>query len=141
AYRIAMPPLTAPGYYGLVLAMMDADEREIAVLLINRLFRLPLIFHEPVGIMTDVHTTGALLFGIRTAAIEAAINAAQAAHGLALKSGIPVIACGQSMAGGQAQFQIAALRASCAGNRGRGGFLTFNAAHAAISIERLGLKP
>ena len=141
AYRIAMPPLTGPGYYGLVLTMMDNGGREVAVLLINRLFRLPLILREPVGVMTDVYTTWALLFGVRTGAIEAAMKAVSAAHERAQSSRVPLITCGQSMAGGLAQFQIAALRASCAGNEGPAGFLTFNAAHAAISIERLGLKP
>src|SRR5262249_28026360 len=141
AYRIAMPPLTGPGYYGLVLAMIDADGREAAVLLINRLFRLPFIFHEPAGAATDVITTGALLLGVHTGAIIAAMKAAMAGHERARRSGIPLIACGQSMAGGLAQFQIAALRSSCAGNDGLSGFLTFNAAHAAISIARFGLKP
>jgi hypothetical protein len=141
AYRIAMPPLTGSGYYGLVLDMMDDGGREAAVLLINRLFRVPLIFHEPAGLITDVSTVGALLFGFRTAAIAAAMKAVSQAHERAQSSGIPLITCGQSMAGGLAQFQIAALRASRAGNEGLAGFLTFNAAHAAISIERLGLKP
>jgi hypothetical protein len=141
AYRVAMPPLTGPGYYGLVLIMMDAGDREVAVLLINRLFRLPLIFNEPAGVMTDVYTTGALLFGVRTAAIDAAAMAVLAAHERAQRSSVPLMTCGQSMAGGLAQFQIAALRASCAGNEGLDGFITFNAAHAAISIERFGLKP
>lgn len=141
AYRVAMPPLTGPGYYGLVLAMMDAEEREVAVLLINRLFRLPLIFHEPVGVITDVITTGGLLFGVRTGAIAAAMKAALAANERAQASGIPLITCGQSMAGGLAQFQIAALRSARAGDERLSGFLTFNAAHAAISIERFGLKP
>jgi hypothetical protein len=141
AYRIAMPPMTGPGYYGLVLTMLDAAEREVAVLLINRLFRLPLILREPVGVVTDAYTTGALLFGIRTGALEAAINAVRAAYEHAQGAGIPLITFGQSMAGGLAQFQIAALRSSRAGNEGLAGFLTFNAAHAAISIERLGLEP
>jgi hypothetical protein len=141
AYRATMPPLTGPGYYGLVLTMMDAEERELAVLLINRLFRLPLILREPVGVMTDVYTTGALLFGVRTGAIEAAMKAVYSAHERAQASGIPLITCGQSMAGGLAQFQIAALRSSGAASEGHAGFLTFNAAHAAISIERLGRKP
>jgi hypothetical protein len=141
AYRIAMPPLTGPGYYGLVLTMMDAEEREVAVLLINRLFRLPLIFHEPIGVITDVITIGALLLGVRTGAIITAMKAVSSAHERAQGSGIPLITCGQSLAGGLAQFQIAAFRSSCAGNEGLAGFLTFNAAHAAISIERLGLKP
>jgi hypothetical protein len=142
AYRVTMPPLTGPGYYGLVLTMMDANEQEVAVLLINRLFRLPLILREPAGVMIDVYTTGALLFGLQTGAIEAAINAARIAHERAQEAGIPLVTCGQSMAGGLAQFQIAALRSSCGGERqGPAGFLTFNAAHASISIERLGLKP
>jgi hypothetical protein len=141
AYRVAMPPLVGPGYYGLALAMMDDGKREVALLLINRLFRLPLILREPVGVITDVITTGAMLFGVKTGAIVAAMNAVRAAHERTQVSEMPLITCGQSMAGGLAQFQIAALRSSCAGNDGPVGFLTFNAAHAAISIERLGLKP
>jgi hypothetical protein len=141
AYRVAMPPLTGPGYYGLALAMMDDREHEVALLLINRLFRLPLVLRQPAGVFTDVITTGALLFGVRTGAIVAAMKAVLAAHARTQASGIPLITCGQSMAGGLAQFQIAALRSSCAGRDVPAGFLTFNAAHAAISIERLGLKP
>jgi hypothetical protein len=141
AYRIVMPPLIGPGYYGLALAMMDIVDREVALPLINRLFRLPLIFREPAGLLTDVMTTGALLFGVQTGAIAAAIKAVLAAHERAQASGIPLITCGQSLPGGLAQFQIAALLASITGNKGPAGFLTFNAAHAAISIERLGLKP
>jgi hypothetical protein len=140
-YRIAMPPLTGPGYYGLVLAMMDDGGQEVALLLVNRLFRLPIVLHEPAGVLTDIYTTGALLLGVRSGAIRAAMKAVQAAYERAQGSGIPLIACGQSMAGGLAQFQIAALLSSCAGNESLAGFLTFNAAHAAISIERLGLKP
>jgi hypothetical protein len=141
AYRIAMPPLTGPGYYGLALAMMDTSDRELALLLINRLFRLPLIFHEPAGVMTDALTTGALLLGVRTGAIAAATKAALAAYERAQASRVPLIICGQSMAGGLAQFQIAALRSSHTGSDQLAGFLTFNAAHASISIERFGLKP
>jgi hypothetical protein len=140
AYRITTPPLTSPGYCGLVLTMME-EEQEVAVLLINRLFRLPTILREPVGVMTDVITTGALLFGIGTEAIGAAIKAVSAAYERARGSGIPLITCGQSMAGGLAQFQIAALQSSFANEQGLAGFLTFNAAHAAISIERLSLEP
>jgi hypothetical protein len=141
AYRIALPPLKGPGYHGIVLAVLDQEHQEVALLLINRLFRLPLIMREPFGVATDILTVGALLFGIRTPALKAAAEAASTAYERANALGIPLITCGQSLAGGVAQFQIAALLSARRSKQVLAGFLTYNAAHSAISIERFGLKP
>lgn len=137
-YRLAMPPLIGPGYFGLTLALTGKDGQAVALLLINRLFRLPIILHEPLGVLTDIVTVGALLIGTPSPAVRAATMAAKAAYRLAREFGVPLIATGQSLAGGLAQYQVATLVDA---GLPMAGFITFNAAHVAASIERLGLEP
>ncbi len=139
-YRVMAPPFQRPGYYGLAVEMRDDAEETVAIVLVNRLFRLPLIFREPLGVLTDIATTGALLAGMRTAAVHAAADAAAAVYKEAAAKGVPLIFCGQSLAGGLAQYQAATLERPRRDNAPHG-FITFNAAHAAVSIEGLGRKP
>lgn len=54
---------------------------------------------------------------------------------------VPLITSGQSVAGGLSQYQVAAIINSFPWERPQVGFITFNAAQAAPSIERFGLKP
>jgi hypothetical protein len=141
SYRIAMPPLTGPGYYGLALTLMGEDGKPVALFLVNRLFRLPVILRAPMGVVTDIATVGALLIGIQTPAVKAAAKAAMSAHRLARELSVPLITAGQSLSGGLAQYQIAALVHAARAEKPVAGFVTFSAAYVAGSIERLGLKP
>jgi hypothetical protein len=140
-YRVAMPPLTGLGYYGLVLAQIDEGGNTVALHLINRLFRLPQILREPLGVMTDIVTVGGLLVGLQTPAVKAAAKAVQTAYQLAKEIGVPLITAGQSLAGGLAQYQVAALIYTERPDRPVAGFVTFNAAYIVASIEALGMKP
>jgi len=130
--------LVGDGYWGLPVEMIDPTGRVLAVLLLNRLFRLPVIFHDPVGVATDILTVGALLSGSENGSLRAAEVAAAEAYRLASVKGVPLIVCGQSMSGAIAQYQVAKL------SRTSGppvGFLTFNAANANVSVRRLGIDP
>jgi hypothetical protein len=68
-YRIVAAPIDAHGYYGVILGLLDASDATVAVLLINRLFRMPVILQEPVGLATDLVTIAGLLFGFRNSAL------------------------------------------------------------------------
>ncbi len=139
-YTVAMPPLIGPGYYGLALTLGDDHGEPAALLLVNRLFRLPSVLRDPSGVLVDIFTVGALLVGVRTSSVVAATKAARAAFERARELGVPLITAGQSLAGGIAQYQIATLVHSEA-EQPIAGFLTFNAAHVAASIERLDFEP
>ncbi len=141
AHRVYAPPFWKSGYYGLALEMLDDGDKTIAIILVNRLFRLPLLFRDPLGVLTDVLTTGALLLGIRTTAVQAAARTAATLYEAARAKGVPLIFCGQSLAGGLAQYQAAATGCSRTGDGPPVGFITFNAAHVAASIEGLGGHP
>jgi hypothetical protein len=140
-YRILAKPSDGKGYYGVAFEMLDNDDRAAAVILVNRLFRLSLVLREPIGLATDVLTNGGLLFGFATAALDAAVTAAEAALAAARSRGVPLITAGQSQAGGVAQLQIAALAHDRGTPLPNAGFLTISSAFAAASIERLGLQP
>jgi hypothetical protein len=140
-YRILAAPFTeGRSYYGIAFGALDASGRATAVILTDRLFRLPVVLREPVGLATDVVTNGGLIFGLETAGTAAAKQAAEQAFVLAVSRGVPLVTVGQSQAGGTAQLQVAALEATH-GEAIAAGFITFNAAYAVASIERLGLVP
>jgi hypothetical protein len=140
-YRIVAAPIDAHGYYGVILGLLDASDATVAVLLINRLFRMPVILQEPVGLATDLVTIAGLLFGFRNSALDTALDAARAAFAEALSLDVPLIVAGQSQAGATAQLQIAALAVAPGWRAGQGGFITFNAAPVRTSIVKLGLDP
>jgi hypothetical protein len=139
-YRLVRPALKAHDYYGMLFGLLDGVERVTAVILVNRLFRLPVILEEPLGVGSDVWANAGLLLGFRTAALDAALAFADMAEEQASRLGVPLIATGQSQAGGTAQLQIAHLAAAGAGE-GRIGFVTCNATCSASSIRRFGLDP
>jgi hypothetical protein len=90
-YRVLAPAFPSFGYYGLGLEMLDGNGKPIAIILVNRLFRLPLIFREPFGVLIDAATTGALLSGIRIAPVRAAANTASLLYGKAAARDAPLI--------------------------------------------------
>jgi len=136
-YRIERVFDAHNGYYGIEFAALDDSGKVVAVLLLNRLFRLPVALQEPVGVLTDVVTIGAMLAGFETPALADAEAAAETAWGDAAVLGVPLIAGGQSQAGGTAQLQAALLLKQDPARAV--GFVTFNAAHALASVHRLGL--
>jgi hypothetical protein len=140
-YRVLSPPLDAGnGYYGIALGALGPDGAVAAVILTNRLFRLPVIHREPIGLLSDVVTNGAMLFGVDVPALRDARIAARAAYAAARNRGVPLIIAGQSQAGGEAQYQVAFLQAAFGDEAARtAGFLTFNAAYALPAVEGLGI--
>jgi len=139
-YRLLRPPYKGHDYYGVTLGLLDEAETVTAVVIVNRLFRLPVILQEPLGLCTDLWTNAGLLLGFQTAALGAALAHADLAWTEAARIGVPLAALGQSQAGGTAQLQIAHLQASGA-TAGQFGFVTFNANCAPASVRRLGLDP
>jgi hypothetical protein len=140
-YRILAKPFDGNGYYGLAFELLDSDDTVAAVILVNRLFRLSLILREPIGLATDILTNGGLLFGLATAALDGAAAAAETALAAARSRDVPLIAAGQSQAGGVAQLQIAALATGKGIRPPNAGFLSISSAFAAASIERIGVQP
>jgi hypothetical protein len=140
-YRVDRAFDAGDGYFGLELAALGRGDRVVALLLVNRLFRLPILLQDPGGVASDVATNAAMLGGWRNAALDDAVAAAETALGDAEAAGVPLLTAGQSQAGGEAQLQAAALAASHPYRRVPTGFVTLNAAHIDASIRRLGLDP
>ncbi|HVM81481.1 MAG TPA: hypothetical protein VMU06_20840 [Stellaceae bacterium] len=126
------------GYYGIEFGVLDERGEVAAVLLANRLFRMPIALRDPGGLATDVLTNAAMMLGFSTAALEDAEAAARMAYEDARRLGVPLLIGGQSQAGGTAQLQIATLQKAGASDASAG-FVTLNAADALRSIRRLGL--
>lgn len=139
-YRLLMPPYDAHDYYGLTLGLLDESDSVKAVIVANRLFRLPLILQEPLGLGSDLWVNAGLILGFGTAGLDAALAHADRAWDLAARCGAPLIATGQSQAGGTAQLQAARL-AGAKRPQGRFGFVTFNANCSPASVRRLGVEP
>jgi hypothetical protein len=99
---------------------------------------MPIAHRDPLGLVTDVVTNGAMLAGLRTNAVADAAAAAESAYGDAASLGVPLITGGQSQAGGTAQLQAAQLQKQRPGGVPIG-FVTLNAAHVLVSVRRLGL--
>jgi hypothetical protein len=133
-YRIARVFDTGRGYYGIEFAALDAGGEARALLLLNRLFRAPVALREPVGLVTDLVTDGAMLTGCETAVVAESEGAAEVAFSDAEASGVPLLTGGQSQAGGMAQLQTAYLQHRHPGSAA--GFITFNAWHVLASIHR-----
>jgi len=110
-----------------------------AVLIASRLCRLPVVLHEPGGLGSDAWTDVGLMTGFRPASLKAALTMADQAKAEADRLGVPLIATGQSQAGGTAQLQVAHLVA--ADSKAFAGFVTFNAACSRASIRHVGLDP
>lgn len=136
-YRIERVFDEGRGYYGIEFAALDEDGKVAAVLLLNRLFRLPIALHEPLGLLTDLVTNGAMMTGFETPALADAKAAAATAWDDAAALNVPLVIGGQSQAGGTAQLQAAFLQRQDPGRPV--GFITLNAAHALASVHRLGL--
>ena len=138
-YRLLAPPFAAHYYYGLMFGLLGAADRVEAVLIASRLCRLPVVLHEPGGLGSDAWTDVGLMTGFRPASLKAALTFADQAKAEADRLGVPLIATGQSQAGGTAQLQVAHLVA--ANPKACTGFVTFNAACARASIRHVGLDP
>jgi len=90
-YRVLRPAFDrGGGYYGIEFAALDEAGATGAVLLANRLFRMPIAFEDPLGLATDVVTNGAMLTGIATAAVDDANAAADTAYADARQAGVPL---------------------------------------------------
>jgi hypothetical protein len=141
-YRVMRAPFdSGHGYYGIELGAVESDGRISSVLLVNRLFRLPIVLKQPAGVATDVATNGAMFFGRQSQAIKDATGAAATASADAAKLAIPLLTVGQSQAGGVAQLQVAYLTATTNRRPPIIGFMTMNVAYVVSSIWRLGLSP
>lgn len=141
-YRVMRPPFDlGHGYYGVEFGTLEPDGRISSVMLINRLFRLPVVLHQPAGVATDIATNGALYFGWHARALTDSNNAAATALEDAENLGVPLLMIGQSQAGGTAQLQAAYLVATYPKRTVLSGFVTMNAAYAISSVRRLGLSP
>jgi hypothetical protein len=142
-YRLLANPYERHDYFGMLFGLLGPDDTVVAAVLVNRLFRLPVIVQEPLGLATDIYTNAGLLIGFRTAALDAALAFADFAAEQAVKLAVPLIATGQSQAGGTAQLQIAHLMATTPQWRGEGaaGFVTFNGTCTRASVRRLGVDP
>ena len=141
-YRVMRAPFdSGHGYYGIELGALESDGRISSVLLVNRLFRLPIVLNQPAGVATDVATNGAMFFGWQSQAIKDANSAATTASADAAKLAVPLLTVGQSQAGGVAQLQVAYLTATDHRRPPITGFITMNAAYVVSSIRRLGLGP
>jgi len=141
-YRVMRAPFDlGHGYYGIEFGALTSDSGISNILLVNRLFRLPIVLHQPVGVATDVATNGAMLFGWQSESVNNASSAAVTASDDAAKLGVPLLTVGQSQAGGVAQLQVAYLTAKTPHRPLIAGFVTMNAAHVDLSVRRLGLSP
>ena len=141
-YRIIRAPFDRDrGYYGILFAALDQQDRPVALILANRLFRAPVALQHPLGLTTDLLTNTALIFDFSTKGTEDALSAAEASYDSAAGLGVPLILAGQSQAGATAQFQAASLQKSHAGWPVPAGFLSINAAEALRSVRGLDLDP
>jgi hypothetical protein len=122
-----------------MFGLLDQADEVGAVLIASRLCRLPMILHEPGGLGSDAWTDAGLMTGFRPASLKAALTLADTAWAEAMRLGVPLIATGQSQAGGTAQLQVAHL--VTADSNACAGFITFNAACSPISIRHIGLSP
>jgi len=138
-YRLLAPPFRAHFYYGLMLGLLDPADKVAAVVIVSRLLRLPMLLQEPAGVGSDLWTDVGLMTGFRPASLQAALTLADQAWAEARRLGVPLIATGQSQAGGTAQLQAAHLVA--ADSNACAGFVTFNAACSRASIRHVGLDP
>ncbi|HEX4507386.1 MAG TPA: hypothetical protein VH722_16780, partial [Alphaproteobacteria bacterium] len=138
-YRLLAPPFAAHYYYGLMFGLLGAADKVEAVLIASRLCRLPVVLHEPGGLGSDAWTDVGLMTGFRPASLGAALTFADQAKAEADRLGVPLIATGQSQAGGTAQLQVAHLVA--ADPKACTGFVTFNAACSRASIRHVGMDP
>ena len=138
-YRLLAPPFSTHYYYGLTFGLLDQADEVGAVLIASRLCRLPMILREPGGLGSDAWTDVGLMTGFRPASLKAALTLADRAGAEAKRLSVPLIATGQSQAGGTAQLQVAHLMA--ADGNACAGFVTFNAACSRASIRHVGLDP
>ena len=80
-YRVMRPPFDlGKGYYGVELGSLEPDGRISNIFLINRVFRMPLLFREPAGVAADIATNAAILMGWQTASVSTAEQAAATAR-------------------------------------------------------------
>jgi hypothetical protein len=141
-YRLMRPPFDrGRGYYGLLFSALDAEDRPVALILTNRLFRMPVLLQHPDGFATDIVTNAALAFDFETNGVLDASAAADASYEAAAQLGVPLVLAGQSQAGATAQFQAARLQKSHADWPVPAGFLTLNAAEALLSVRGLDIDP
>ena len=138
-YRLLAPPFTGHYYYGLMFGLLGQADRVEAVIVVNRLFRLPMLLQEPGGVGSDLWTNAGLLTGFRPASLKAALALSDKAQAEAKRLDVPLIATGQSQAGGTAQLQVGHVLA--ADPSALAGFVTFNATCRAVSIRHVGLDP
>jgi hypothetical protein len=139
-YRLVRPPFDrGRGYYGLLFAALDAQDHPVALILTNRLFRLPVLLHQPAGVATDLLTNAALAFDFESDGVTDAVSAAESAYAEAAKNNLPLVLGGQSQAGATAQFQTAKLQKAHPVEAVPVGFLTMNAGEAILSVRSLGL--
>jgi hypothetical protein len=139
-YRVIRPPFDGGrGYFGMELGALDRKGQVTQILLINRLFRLPVVLHEPIGVLTDLTTNAAMFFGWKNRALSDAQTAASMAADDAARRHIPLVLAGQSQAGGIAQLQTAFL--ALKRPEIPASFVTLNAAYADTAIKTLGLDP
>lgn len=141
-YRVMRAPFDeGRGYFGVLLGSLDGSGRVEALILANRLFRLPVVLRDPGGVATDVVTNVAMWTGWWTRAVEDANRAAADAAVMAARMGVPLVFAGQSQAGGVAQLQAAYVAASYPRRPIVTGFITFNGGAVGVSTRRLGLVP
>jgi hypothetical protein len=138
-YRLLAQPITGHYYYGLMFGLLSEADKVEAVIVVNRLFRLPMLLQEPGGVGSDLWTNAGLLTGFRPASLRAALSLADNAQAEAARLGAQLIATGQSQAGGTAQLQVAHVLA--ADRNAVVGFVTFNATCRPVSIRHVGLDP
>jgi hypothetical protein len=139
-YRILRPPFKfGIGYYGLAFAALSDDGSVYAIVLANRLFRMPVMLREPVGLLTDILSNLAMFAGLDTPALEGARTAAAETLKSAETAGVPMIIVGPSQAGAMAQLQIMTLQAERPEVAKHAGFITFNAAYPILWPFRLGI--
>ncbi|HVJ51558.1 MAG TPA: hypothetical protein VM689_03805 [Aliidongia sp.] len=141
-YRVMRAPFDAGrGYLGVELGALDTDGQITSLILVNRLFRLPIVLQQPLGLLTDIATNGAMFGGWRTDALADAEAAAAQSLVDAETLRVPLLTAGQSQAGGEAQLQAAYLAATFPHRSVATGFVTLNAASVVASVRRLGLDP
>jgi hypothetical protein len=138
-YRLLAPPFTGHYYYGLMFGLLGPADQVAAVIVVNRLLRLPVLLREPGGVGSDLWTDVGLMTGFRPASLKASLTFADQAKAEADRLGVPLIATGQSQAGGTAQLQVAHLAAADVNTSA--GFVTFNAACSRASIRHVGFDP
>jgi hypothetical protein len=129
------------GYYGVLLGSLDSAGQVAALILVDRLFRLPIINNDPLGVLTDVMTNAAMWTSWWSRSVIDANHAAAESAAAASDLGVPLIMVGQFQAGGVAQLQAAYVAATLPQRSILTGFITFNAASVAPSVRRLGQRP